>query len=54
MADHFYETRSEASDVVFRPVMRVKSRDRWVLRHFEPKLINELNLVEEGVNRILT
>jgi hypothetical protein len=54
VADHFYETRSEASDLVFRPVMRVKSSDRWVLRHFESKMINELNLVEEGVNRILS
>jgi hypothetical protein len=54
VAQHFYETRSEVSDIVFRPFMRVRSSCRWVLRHFETREINRLNLIEEGVNRILT
>ena len=54
VANHFGETRSAVSDIVFRPVMKVKSNCRWVLRHFESRLINELNVLEEGVNRILT
>ena len=54
VANHFYETWSDTSDLVFRPVLKVKSSSPWVIKHFESKLMNELNLVEEGVNRILT
>ena len=54
VANHFHETRSDTSDLVFRPVLKVKSSSPWVIKHFESKLMNELNLVEEGVNRIIT
>ncbi len=54
MAQHFRDTRSEVEDLVFRPFIRVKAGCRWVLRHYDNRMINSLNLVEEGVNRILT
>ena len=50
----FVNTHSYVEDIVFRPFKRVKSSCRWVLRHFETRLINELNLVEAGVNRVLS
>ena len=54
VSQHFMDTRSQVEDLVFRPFMRVKSRCRWVLRHYENRMIDKLNLIEEGVNRILT
>ena len=54
VANNFHDTRSDTSDLVFRPVLNVKSSSPWVIKHFESTFMNELNLVEEGVNRILT
>ena len=54
VADHFMDTRSDVSNLIFRPFMRVRSRCRWVLRHFENRMINQIDLIEEGVNGILT
>ena len=50
----FVNTHSYVEDLVFRPIKRVKLSYRWVLRHFETRLINMLNLVEAGVNRVLS
>ena len=50
----FVNTHSYVEDLVFRPIKRVKLSCRWVLRHFETRLINMLNLVEAGVNRVLS
>ena len=52
--EHFHSTRSNEDDIVFAPFKRIKSKNRHVLLHFETKAINEFNLVEAGVNRILT
>ena len=51
---HFADTNSTVEDLVFVPFMLVRSRDPWVLRHLELKFINYFNLVEAGINRILT
>ena len=53
VAKHFMDTNSYAEDLVFRHIKKVKSSCRWVLRRFETRLINNLNLIEAGVNRIL-
>ena len=53
VVEQFIRSNSYAEDLIFRPIKRVKSSCRWVLRHFETRLINELKLVEAGVNRIL-
>ena len=54
VAKHFYDTRSTVADLMFVPFKLVKSTDRMVLRHFENQYINQFNLIEAGVNRILT
>ena len=54
VAKHFFDTVSSASDLVFVPFKRIKSSNRFVLRHCESKAINDYNMVEAGVNRILT
>ena len=51
---HFANTNSSEDDLVFAPFRRVRSDNPWVLRHLESNAINEYNLVEAGVNRILT
>ena len=51
---HFADTNSSEDDLVFAPFRRVRSNNPWVLRHLESNAINEYNLVEAGVNRILT
>ena len=51
---HFLGLRSNEDDIVFAPFKRIRSSNRQVLLHFETKAINEFNLVEAGVNRILT
>ena len=53
VAKHFYDTGSTAADLVFVPFKRIKSSNRFVLRHCEAKAINDYNMVEAGVNRIL-
>ena len=52
VAKHFNDTGSTAADLVFVPFKRIKSSDRFVLRHCEAKAINDYNMVEAGVNRI--
>ena len=54
VAKHFYDTGSSASDLMFVPFKKIKSSDRFVLRHCETKAINDYNMVEAGVKRILT
>ena len=54
VSKHFQESRSSEDDIVFAPFKRVTSSNRHVLLHFESKAINDFNLVEAGVNRILT
>ena len=51
---YFHDTKSTEDDIVFAPFRRIRSSNRLVLLHFESKAINEFNLVEAGVNRILT
>ena len=51
---HFRETRSSVDDLVFVPFKRIRSKSKLVLKHFENKLMNEYNLVEAGITRILT
>ena len=54
VSKHFLDTNSTADDLVFVPFKKVRSRDRHILRYMETKLINEYNLIEAGVNRILS
>ena len=54
VACHFADTHSYEEDIVFVPFLRVRSSNPWVLRHLEGKSINDYNLVDAGVNRILT
>ena len=51
---NFYDTKSTDDDIVFAPFKRIRSSDKLVLIHFETKAINDFNLVEAGINRILT
>ena len=54
VAKHFHDTNSTVADLVFVPFKLVRSEDRLILRHFENKFINQFNLIEAGINRILT
>ena len=54
VAKHFADSYSRVEDLVFVPFMRVRSSDPWVLRHLETKFINDFNLVDSGINRILS
>ena len=54
VAKHFHDTRSTVADLVFVPFKLVRSEDRLILRLFENKCINQFNLIEAGINRILT
>jgi hypothetical protein len=51
---HLSNTGSLVTNIVFRPVIKIKSSCRLVLHYFETKMIKELNLVEAELNRILT
>ena len=53
VAKHFEDTKSTVQDLVFVPFKRLRSNNRLILKHFENKAINEFNLIESGVNRIL-
>ena len=53
VAKHFFDTKSAVEDIVFVPFKRLKSGNRLILKHFENKAINEFNLIEAGVNRIM-
>ena len=54
VAKNFHNTRSKVADLVFVPFKLVRSEDRLILRHFENKFINQFNLIEAGINRILS
>jgi hypothetical protein len=54
VADHFKATRSTVDHLVFRPFKRLVSSDRATRLHFEHVCINQYNMIEAGVNRILT
>ena len=51
---HFADTHSTEDDLVFIPFKRVRSSNTLVLRHLETLFINDFNLVEAGINRILS
>lgn len=51
---HFIETKSTIADLMFVPFKKIISNDPLILRHFETKLINEYNMLEAGINKILT
>ena len=53
VAKHFFDTKSTVEDIVIVPFKRLKSGNRLILKHFENKAINEFNLIEAGVNRIM-
>ena len=50
---HFTATGSKIEDLVFVPIKLFKNSDPAVRLHFENKFVNEHNLIEAGVNRIL-
>ena len=54
VAVHFRDTRSTVDHLVFRPVKRLVSSHPAVRLHFEHEFINQHNLIESGINRILT
>ena len=54
VAKHFSDTNSREEDLVFVPFKRVRSSNILVLRHLETLFINNYNLVEAGINRILS
>ena len=51
---HFSDTKSTVKDLVFVPFKRIKATDRFTLKHFENKAINDFNMIDAGINRILT
>ena len=54
VACHFADTNSQEEDLGFVPFLQVRSSNPWVLCHLEGRAINEYNLVDAGVNRVLT
>ena len=54
VAKHFTDTNSREEDLVFVPFKRVRSSNILVLRHLETLFINNYNMVEAGINRILS
>ena len=53
VAKHFHETGSTVADLVFVPFKKIKCNDKFMLKHFENKAINQYNMIEAGINRIL-
>ena len=53
VAKHFFNTKSTVEDMVFVPFKRLRSGNRLILKNLENKAINEFNLIETGVNRIM-
>ena len=51
MAKHFFDTKSTVENMVFVPFKRLKLGNSLILKLFENKAINVLNLIEAGVNR---
>ena len=54
VSKHFSDTNNTVEDLIFVPFKKIKSNDRNVLKHFETKAINDFNMIDAGVNRILT
>ena len=54
VAKHFADTNSREEDLVFVPFKKIRSSNILVLRHLETEFINKFNLVEAGINRILS
>ena len=54
VAQHFRDTGSTVDDLVWRPFKRLVSSSPAVRLHFEHEFINKHNMVEGGINRILT
>jgi hypothetical protein len=54
VAEHFRETRSTEDHLVFRPFKKITHNNPAVRLHFEHEAINKYNMIEAGVNRILT
>ena len=50
---YFREIKNTMKDIVFVPFRKVKTRNPWILKGMETKLINEYNLIDTGINRIL-
>ena len=53
VAKHFADTGSTAADLVFVPFKKIKCNDKFMLKHFENKAINQYNMISAGINRIL-
>ena len=53
VAKHFHDTRTTVADLFFVPVQLVRSEDGLILTQLKSKCINQLNLIEAGINRIL-
>ena len=47
---HFQETRSSVKDIIFTPIMKIKSADPYVRLHYERKFISEHNMIQCGIN----
>jgi hypothetical protein len=54
VAQHFRDTRSTIDHLVFRPFKRLVSDNPAVRLHYEHEAINQYNMIEAGINRILT
>ena len=54
VAKHFSDTNSSVKDLVFIPFKKIKSSDRNILKHFENRAISDFNMIEAGINKILT
>ena len=53
VAQHFHETGSTVADLVFVPFKKIKCNDRFMLKHFENRAINQYNMIDAGINRIM-
>ena len=52
VAKHFSDIKSTVNDLIFVP-LKIKSNDRNAFKHLENKAINDFNMIEAGVIRIL-
>ena len=53
VAKHFHDTNSTVKDLVFVPFKQIRAGSKLILKHFENRAINEYNMIEAGVNKIL-
>ena len=54
VAQHFTATRSTVDHLVFRPFKHLLINNPVIRLHFEHEALNTYNMIETGVNRILT